>query len=265
MTNLLLGDCLEQMKQIPNGSVDMICCDPPYGTVQCRWDVVIPFEPMWEQVRRVLKRNGAAVFTASQPFTSALVMSNVKMFKCCWYWEKSRPTGHLNAKRMPMKSVEDIVVFYDKQCCYNPQMEKGKPNHVKDGAVRETKATNNCYGAFSNSIQYVSDMKFPKQVLRFSQQDPNKIVHPTQKPVALMEYLIRTYTNPGETVLDFTCGSGTTGVACVNTDRSFIGIERDESYFTIAQSRIQSAIEAKQATQATPEPEAQLDFFSQQK
>jgi site-specific DNA-methyltransferase (adenine-specific) len=268
MTNLLLGDCLEQMKQIPDGSVDMICCDPPYGTTACKWDAVIPFEPMWEQVKRVLKRNGAAVFTASQPFTSALVMSNVKMFKYCWVWEKGKVGGFTSAKLKPLKMFEDICVFSEGTTA---NCSKNNMPYYPQGLIRVNKVSSSSsdksktgYARPSQTPRYIQEYTgYPQQLLKFS-LDTGR-VHPTQKPVALMEYLIRTYTNPGETVLDFTAGSGTTGVACVNTDRSFIGIERDESYFTIAQSRIQSALQAKDAAQATPEPEAQLDFFSQQK
>jgi site-specific DNA-methyltransferase (adenine-specific) len=241
MINLMHGNCLERMKEIPDGSVDMVLTDPPYGTTQCKWDSIIPLEPMWEQLKRIIKPNGAIVMTASQPFTTTLIASNMKMFKYCWVWEKSRPTGHLNAKRMPMKNVEDIVVFYKKQCTYLPQMEDGKPNHVTDGATRNTIATNNCYGAFKNIVQKTTRLKYPKQVRNFKQQDPRKILHPTQKPVALMKYLIKTYTNEGETVLDFTMGSGSTGVAAKNLNRNFIGIELDEGYFNIAKDRIESA------------------------
>ena len=155
--NLMQGDCLERMKEIPDGSVDMILTDPPYGTTACKWDSIIPLEPMWEQLKRIIKPNGAIVMTASQPFTTTLISSNMKMFKYCWVWEKSRPTGHLNAKRMPMKNVEDVTVFYGKQCTYNPQMEEGKPNHVKDGSIRKTKATNNCYGDFKNVAQVATE------------------------------------------------------------------------------------------------------------
>jgi DNA modification methylase len=240
---LMLGDCLERMQEIEDGSVDMVMADLPYGTTACKWDSVIPFEPLWAAYKRVCKKNAAIVLTASQPFTSALVMSNIKDFKYCWVWEKSRPTGHLNANRMPLKNVEDVAVFYSSQVTYIPQMTSGTPNHVTDGHIRQSQATNNCYGKFSNVIQRQTSIKFPKQLLRFQQQDPTKILHPTQKPVALMEYLIRTYTNEGETVLDNTMGSGTTGVACANTGRRFIGIERDDKYFAIAKERIEKAYE----------------------
>lgn len=238
MIDLHLGDCLEVMKQIPNKSVDAIICDLPYGTTACKWDSVIPFEPLWEQYKQVIKDSGAIVLFGSQPFTSSLITSNLKWFKYCWYWEKSRPTGHLNAKKMPMKNIEEIIVFYNKQCTYNPQMTIGNPNHVSNGKVRKTVATNNCYGKFHNVPQKHTNLKYPKQLQKFHQQDPNKILHPTQKPVALMEYLVKTYTNQGDTVLDNCMGSGTTGVACKNLNRKFIGIERDANYFEIAKRRI---------------------------
>ena len=235
---LVLGDCLERMAEIAAGSVDLVLTDPPYGTTACKWDAVIPFEPMWEQVWRVLKPNGAAVFTASQPFTSALVMSQAQSFKYDWTWDKVNGVrGHLNAKRQPMRRKEDVLVFYKAQCTYNPQMREGgyvsrktKPGQ-SDGFGRVTGIDT------GKSVTQLN----PVNVLSIPGHDPNNSFHPTQKPVALMEYLIRTYTDEGQTVLDFTMGSGTTGVACVNTGRSFIGIERDEKYFKIAQDRIAAA------------------------
>jgi site-specific DNA-methyltransferase (adenine-specific) len=226
------------MKTIPDASIDAIITDPPYGTTACKWDSVIPFEPMWKELNRIIKHNGAIVLFGSQPFTSALIMSNPKMFKYCWYWEKSRPTGHLNAKKMPMKNIEDIIVFYATQSLYNPQMEIGKPNHVSDGYIRKTKHTNNCYGNFKNVSQKNTNYKYPKQLLKFKQQDPNKILHPTQKPLLLLEYLVKTYTQEHDTILDFTMGSGTTGMACKSLNRNFIGIELDKDYFEIATARI---------------------------
>ena len=238
MLELLQGDCLEVIKGIPDGSIDAIITDPPYGTTACKWDSVIDFELMWEQLNRIIKPNGAIVLFGSEPFSSALRMSNIKNYKYDWKWIKSRPSGHLNAKRMPLKNIEDICVFYKKQVEYNPQFTIGKPNNIKDGSIRKTKVTNNIYGEFKNTVQKRTDQKYPKQNLYFNQQDPRKIIHPTQKPVALMEYLIKTYTNEGETVLDFTMGSGSTLVACQNTNRNGIGIEMDEAYFKIAQQRI---------------------------
>jgi len=236
MTNrLILGDCLEVMRDIPDGSVDMVLADPPYGTTACKWDSVIPFEPMWDHLKRVTKRNGAIVMTASQPFTSALVMSNVKMFKYCWVWEKTQAVGHLNAWRMPMRKHEDICVFSAGTINYRPQLED-KP--VKDQRPITTRTKkSDCYGNHRlDSHKCPPDKAMPRSVLKIANQQ--RQVHPTQKPVALMEYLIRTYTNEGETVLDFTMGSGTTGVACKNLNRDFIGIEMDETYFNIAKARI---------------------------
>ena len=243
MIRLMQGDCLDVMDElIAKGVVvDAIICDPPYQTTCCHWDKLIPFPEMWERLNKLIKPNGAIVLFGSEPFSSALRMSNVKNYKYDWKWVKSRPTGHLNAKRMPLKNIEDICVFYIKQVKYNPQFSKGKPNNIKDGAISKTKGTNNIYGKFKNIVKKRTDQKYPKQNLYFNQQDPRKILHPTQKPVALMEYLIRTYTNESETVLDFTMGSGTTGVASVNTNRSFIGIELDPDYFEIAKQRIEAA------------------------
>ena len=226
---LIQGDCLEVMKSIPAESVDMVLTDPPYGTTACKWDSIIPLAPMWEQLKRVIKPNGAIVMTASQQFTTTLIASNMKMFKYCWYWNKNFKTGHLNAKKQPMRSVEDILVFYSKQVAYNPQgiEEHGKIKNRGVGA-----STNNKCGA----VNIQTHTGYPDQVLKFDRDIPS--VHPAQKPVALMEYLIKTYTNEGATVLDFTMGSGTTGVACVNTGRNFIGIELDSEYFQIAEKRI---------------------------
>lgn len=230
---LILGDCLERMAEIPDGSVDLVLTDPPYGTTACKWDAVIPFEPMWAQVWRVLKPNGIAAFTAAQPFTSALVMSQPEAFKYDWVWKKTRVTGHLNAKRQPLRDKEDIVIFYRAGPTYNPQ---GLQKFGKMSGGANTYSQN--YGAVKPKgiTQFTG---YPRSVLDLPSE--TLTVHPTQKPVALMEYLIRTYTNPGETVLDFTMGSGTTGVACVNTGRAFIGIERDPDYFAIAERRIAEA------------------------
>ena len=231
-TNLMLGDCLEHMKEIPDGSVDLVLTDPPYGTTACKWDAVVPFEPMWTHLRRILKPNGAAVLFSAQPFTSALVMSNPDQFKYSWYWLKNFKTGHLNAKKQPMRSVEEALVFYRDQPTYLPQ---GIKPHMKIKNRGVGASTNRQCGA-KNMQTHTS---YPHQQLSFDRDLPS--IHPTQKPVALMEYLIRTYTNDGDTVLDFTMGSGTTGVACVNTGRKFIGIERDHKYFQIAKDRIEAA------------------------
>lgn len=228
------------MKSIPDKSVDMVMCDLPYGTTACKWDAVIPFEPLWAHYRRLVRDGGAIVLTASQPFTSALVMSNPRFFKYAWVWDKvNRPTGHLNTSKQPMRQTEDIVVFYDKQCTYNPQMVKGEPYRANGGGKTEN------YGKYNKHVTICDDgMRHPRTLLSLPAdvRGTEGRVHPTQKPVALMEYLIKTYTNPGEVVLDNTMGSGTTGVACVNTSRSFIGIERDEGYFKIAEQRIADAV-----------------------
>lgn len=232
---LMQGDCLDAMWLIPDGSVDMVLCDLPYGTTACKWDSVIPFGPLWSHYWRVLKPNGAVVLTAAQPFTTQLIASQIGNFKYCWYWMKPGVTGFANAKKQPLRNVEDVAVFYRSLPTYNPQglVPYGKINKRSDpgGILGKTGVGTDAYlQEFTN---------YPRQVLEFGQTD--KKVHPTQKPVALMEYLIRTYTNEGETVLDNCMGSGTTGVAARNTGRNFIGIERDPEYFKIAQSRILGA------------------------
>ena len=223
------GECLERMREIPSGTVDMVMADLPYGTTQNKWDSVIPLEPLWREYRRVCKPSAAIVLTSAQPFTSALVMSNLADYKYQWVWRKPQGTGHLNAKKQPMRNHEDVLIFYQKQPAYNPQMTKGKPYTCKSGRASEN------WGAQVSVVTENIGERYPMTVQDFT-ADKDKI-HPTQKPVALMEYLIRTYTNEGETVLDNTMGSGTTGVACINTGRSFIGIERDPTYFRIAQDR----------------------------
>jgi site-specific DNA-methyltransferase (adenine-specific) len=240
----MLGDCLERMAEIPDGSVDMVLCDPPYGTTACKWDSVIPFEPMWEQLKRVIKPSGAIVMTASQPFTSALVMSNIKMFKYCWVWEKNAGSNFGAVRFQPMKEHEDIAVFAKGKTTYNPIMqersESGK-SMIKNGIISKSSNGEDVYGGlnkgYDNSKQD-PNMRYPRSIQRFNRE---RGFHKTQKPVALMEYLIKTYTNEGETVLDFTMGSGTTGVACANTGRCFIGIEKDADFFRVASERISSA------------------------
>lgn len=239
--DLRMGDCLEVMATLAPGSVDLVLSDPPYGTTACSWDTVIPFEPMWREVWRVLKPNGAAVFTASQPFTSALVMSQVKRFKYQWVWEKDKSTGHLNANRRPMVAHEDVLVFCGLAPNYYPCMvETGVPSNKSAKAKRASTAE--AYGKFEEYQRGGATHRFPRSVLKINTvNSAHGVQHPTQKPVALMEYLIRTYTNGGETVLDFTMGSGTTGVACANTARRFIGIEKDPKYYEIARSRVSAA------------------------
>lgn len=244
MYKLLCGDCLELMKDIPDGSIDMILCDLPYGTTTCKWDTVIPFEPLWEQYNRMLKRNGAAVLFSAQPFTSALVMSNLRNFKYEWVWEKTLPKGHLNAKKMPMRAHENILVFYRKPPVYNPQMTHGHKRKIAHTRYTRESNGDSCYGAERRDTQYDSTDRYPRDVQVFSNGDQTNKLHPTQKPVELCEYMIRTYTNPGEVVLDNCMGSGSTGVACMNTGRQFIGMELDKGYFDIAQERIKNAAEA---------------------
>lgn len=236
---LMHGDCLERMKEIDSGSVDMVLADPPYGTTACKWDSVIPFEPLWEQLKRVAKKNAAIVLTASQPFTSALVMSNPKWFRHEWVWDKvNKYTGSLQANRRRLRRHEDVLVFSALPLLtYNKQWREGAPYSVK-----RTKG----HGAYLGGADAtktrvgVNDGRHnPCSVLEIAADNKTEAGHhPTQKPVALMEYLIKTYTNEGETVLDFTMGSGTTGVACVRTGRNFIGIELDDNYFNIAEGRI---------------------------
>lgn len=227
---LFQGDCLDVMARLDAASVDLILCDLPYGTTACAWDAVIPFEPLWREYARLCK--GAIVLTASQPFTSALVSSHPDWFRYAWVWEKSAATGHLLARKMPMKLHEDILVFSKNSAPYNPQGLQPFNKMVRRGSNGK-----NFHASGTENFQQHTN--FPRSILRFP-TDPNR-VHPTQKPVALMEYLIRTYTNPGDVVLDNTMGSGTTGVAAVATGRRFIGIERDPDYFAIASKRIHEA------------------------
>ena len=237
---LMQGDCLEKMKEIPDKSIDMILCDLPYGTTQNKWDSVIPFEPLWEQYHRVCKPNAAIVLHCQQPFTTQLITSNPKEFKYCWIWYKHYARGFLNAKKRPLKVHEDIAVFYKKQCTYNPHMKKGKLCSKGNSAKQR-----GCYGNY-NAVRTVNDIYYPQSILNFAGCANSELLHPTQKPVPLLEYLIKTYTNEGETVLDNCMGSGSTGTACVNTNRNFIGIELDEDYFNIAKKRINKAVEDKE-------------------
>ena len=241
---LINGDCLQVLPTLEAASVDMVCADPPYGTTACKWDTVIPLEPLWEELKRVIKPRGAIVMTASQPFTSALVMSNREWFRYEWIWEKSHPTGILHAKKRPLQYHEHVLCFSEGQGTYNPLMGYGKRCH---GDKRHLRGHRYASGSMvgGNSVACVehvpSENKYPRSVQRFDSVNRAAILHPTQKPVALMEYLIRTYTNEGETVLDFCMGSSTTGVACIQTGRRFVGIEIDAGYFAIAQKRIAEA------------------------
>jgi site-specific DNA-methyltransferase (adenine-specific) len=232
----LHGDCLELMRSLSDGSVDMVLCDLPYGTTQNKWDSVIPFAGLWEQYWRVCKPNAAIVLTAAQPFTSALVMSQVQYFKYDWTWKKPKGTGHLNAKKMPMRDKEDILVFCRGTTPYNPQFGHGDPYKNKAGKNPETGLTDN-YGSFGNHRDGSDGKRYPKQVLEMGVVERGT-VHPTQKPVALFEYLIRTYTNPGDLVLDNTAGSGTTAIAAENAGRKWICMERDPTYYESAVGRV---------------------------
>ncbi len=240
--SLILGDCLDVMKFIPDQSIDMILTDPPYGTTSCSWDSVIPLEPMWEQLKRIIKPKGAIVLTASQPFTTVLISSNIEMFKYCWVWEKSHAVGHLNAWKMPMRNTEDVVVFYKQLGAYKPIIKDKQLKNQRPYSNRTNLSS--CYGSHKLDVRKCPpDKTMPKTIIRFN--SVNKAVHPTQKPVKLMEYLIKTYTNVGETVLDFTVGSGTTCVACIRTGRKFIAIEKEKKYAKIAKERIYNALHGK--------------------
>lgn len=229
---LLHGDCLELMKDIPDKSVDMILCDLPYGTTRNKWDTVIPFPQLWEGYKRIIKDNGAIVLFSQMPFTAMLVHSNPKWFRYEWIWQKESGSGHLNVNKMPFKIHENILCFYRKLPTYNPQWEKGTPYVT----TYSTHSSN--YGKQRDNITTINDgRRYPVDVLKFN-RDKQKL-HPTQKPVSLLEYLIKTYTNEGETVLDSCMGSGSSGVACVNTGRDFIGMELNAEYFAIAKKRIE--------------------------
>lgn len=228
---LLQGDCLELMKDIPDKSVDLILCDLPYGTTHNKWDTIIPFDKLWTQYNRIIKDNGAILLFSQMPFGANLIMSNPKMFRYEWIWEKTQATGHLNAKKMPMKAHENILVFYKHLPTYNPQMRTG----FKAYTQKSGRASSN-YGSQIQVITENNGDRYPIDIVEF-EKDSDKL-HPTQKPVVLLEYLIKTYTNEGDTVLDNCMGSGSTGVACKNTNREFIGMELDEKYFKIACDRI---------------------------
>lgn len=244
MLDLKQGDCLELMKEIPDKSIDMILCDLPYGKTACKWDRVVPFDKLWEQYNRIIKDNGAIVLFAEQPFTSKLVLSNLKLFRQSLVWEKHKASDIFMSKKRILNKHEDILIFYKKLPVYNPQMGDGIP--YKKRSSKHINLNGNAIGV-SGNIKYSDDLdtskRYPTSVLKFSNhfQKGNKY-HQTQKPVALLEYLIKTYTNEGETVLDNCMGSGSTGVACINTIRNFIGIELMPEYFEVAVQRIEKAI-----------------------
>ena len=230
---LIQGDCLEEMKNIPDGSIDMVLTDPPYGTTACKWDSVIDFSKMWEQLNRIIKPNGAIVLFGSEPFSSALRMSNIKNYKYDWVWEKERGSNFASVKYQPFKKHEIVSIFSKKSHQYYPQMLKGTPYVCKQGRKGDV------YGGDNGKevITINKGERYPFSIIKFTR---DRGLHPTQKPVALMEYLIKTYTNENEIVLDFTMGSGSTGVACNNTNRNFIGIELNEEYFKIVKARIEN-------------------------
>ena len=233
--SLINGDCLTVMKDIPDKSIDMILCDLPYGTTACKWDNVIPFEPLWEQYKRIIKDNSAIVLFGSEPFSSALRMSNIKNYKYDWIWDKKIPSGMCLAKIQPMRQTENISVFIQGKSFYYPQMVK-RDKPVKAGGFKRS-ISGGSMGKDMKPLRKVYEYKYPTTLINYDKIRQGSL-HPTQKPVSLLEYLIKTYTNEGETVLDNCMGSGSTGVACLNTNRKFIGIELDQNYFEIAQNRL---------------------------
>lgn len=243
--DIYLGDCLDVMQDILDKSIDAIICDLPYQVLNksnpnAKWDKIIPFEPLWKQYERIIKDNGAIILFAQGMFTAQLMMSNQKLWRYNLIWDKGRVTGFLNANRMPMRRHEDICVFYKKLPTYNPQMEKCEPHQRNHGKGNNESPTNRCYGNFVSTPTIISDEKFPKSIIQVKSEHKNgEFYHPTQKPVNLLRYLIRTYTNENDVILDNTMGSGSTIVACIKEKRQWIGIEKDEKYFDIAKQRIQ--------------------------
>ena len=240
---LYQGNCLEVMKEIPDKSVDMILCDLPYGTTQNKWDSVIPLDELWKQYNRIIKPNGAIVLTSHGIFTAQLMLSQPKQFKYKWIWEKSKATNFLNSKKQPLRKYEEVCVFYRKQPTYNPQMREGEPYNK---GFRKNQLTGS-YGDFSPVLVKSDGGRYPVDIVYFkTAESEGEVYHPTQKPVDLLEYLIKTYTNESMIILDNCMGSGSTGVACINTNRKFIGIELDEGYFKIAEDRIHKANDEKE-------------------
>lgn len=244
---LINGDCLIEMQNIPDGSIDAIICDLPYGTTACKWDEIIPFKPLWKQYNRVIKDNGAIVLFSAQPFTSALISSNYKMFKYSWTWDKSRASGFLNAKKQPLRVTEDVCVFYKKQCTYNPILIDRDKKNIRNTDYKPNKEGVKTYGKTRKDFKYNEgreipiDKGYPKNLLHIKTvgtNSKNKRLHSAQKPLELLEYLIKTYSNEDDLILDNTMGSGTTMVACQNTNRNGIGIELDKTYFDIAKKRV---------------------------
>ena len=240
---ILLGDCLELMKDIPNGSIDMILCDLPYGTTACKWDTIIPFDKLWEQYKRIIKPNGAIVLTASQPFTTALISSNMQMFKYCWIWDKVSCSGQPFAKHQPLRAYEEIIVFYKNKSVYNPILRDKPKNAIRKNNIAitnnsQTHPVKKCYNR-NDDRSIPLDKSYPSNVIRINNYaKAYKRNHPTEKPVALFEYLIKTYTNEGDLVLDNCAGSGTTAIACLNTNRQFIVMEKEQKYYDIILKRV---------------------------
>lgn len=235
---LYYGDCLEIMKNIPDKSIDMILCDLPYGTTACKWDVIIPFEPLWEQYNRIIKQNSAICLFGREPFSSLVVTSNMKNYKHKWIWNKKQSGSFQNAKYMPLQIEEDIFVFSYGKVRYYPKMRTGKPRK-RGGAKHQSRVVSS---GWQDRYENKSDQYFPTNIIEIANPRKNKL-HPTQKPAEVLEYLIKTYTNESDVVLDNCMGSGSTGIACLNTNRKFIGIELDLNYFKIAYNRIKEAIE----------------------
>jgi len=243
MIELYMGDCLELMKDLPDKSIDLILCDLPYGVTQNKKDISLSFDCLWENYNRIIKDTGAILLFGQGLFFVDLINSNRKMFRYDLVWDKELTSGFLNANRMPLRSHEQIGVFYKKQPTYNPQFSIGNALHGRGTAYKTKELKNNNYGKFEVTAdnRKGSTKKYPKSILRFTKSHPSKSQHPTEKPTSLLEYLIKTYTNEGETVLDNCMGSGSTGFACINTNRNFIGMELDETYFSIAKSLVDEA------------------------
>jgi len=245
---IIYGNCLDVMTNIPDKSIDMILCDLPYGTTACKWDVIIPFKPLWKQYKRIIKDKGVIALMASQPFTTLLITSNIKMFKYCWYWRKSKPNGWQHSKNKPMTAIEEICIFSLSPMGHKSQLGENRMIYNPQGIIPSGKKTitsvahGRTMGARPNQvgIEYESYTGFPSNVLDYANVIGNKSIHPTQKPVALFEYLIKTYTNEGELVLDNCIGSGTTAIACINTKRDYIGIEKELEYVRVTKKRIKN-------------------------
>lgn len=249
MNGIKCGDCLELIKEIPDRSIDMILCDLPYGTTACKWDSVIPFEPLWEQYKRIIKDNGAIVLFGSEPFSTELRHSNLKMYKYDWIWDKKIPSGMSYARFQPMRQTENVSVFCNGKTVYNPQMVK-RDKPIKKGGNKYSPSAPIQACKEGKDFKKTYEYKNPTNLIVFDKIRKGSL-HPTQKPIALLEYLIKTYTNEGETVLDNCMGSGSTGVACVNTNRNFIGYELNEEYFNIAQNRLREAWKEKYENKTT--------------